>query len=36
MREFDALISGIWSQVLDLSESCRLVQVFKDRLEGIE
>jgi predicted nuclease of predicted toxin-antitoxin system len=36
MREFHALISQIWSQVLELSESCRLVQVFTDRLEGIE
>lgn len=36
MREFHALISRIWSQVLELSESCRLVQVFTDRLEGIE
>lgn len=36
MREFHALISGMWSQIVELSESCRLVQVFQDRLEGIE
>ena len=35
MREFYAHIKTIWEDVLKLSESHKLVNVFKDRIEGI-
>lgn len=36
MREFHARISEIWPAVCDLSARCRLVNVFEDRIEGID
>ncbi|HEX9945118.1 MAG TPA: DUF5615 family PIN-like protein [Thermoanaerobaculia bacterium] len=36
MREFHERISAIWPAVCELSARCRLVNVFEDRLEGIE
>ena len=36
MREFHGKISEIWPSVCELSARCRLVNVFHDRIEGIE
>lgn len=35
MREFFAVMSSIWEKVRKISEDYKLVQVFKDRIEGI-
>jgi len=35
MRDFHALLSGIWDDVCRLSATSRLVAVFKDRIEII-
>lgn len=36
MREFHERVSEIWLSVCELSARCRLVNVFHDRIEGIE
>lgn len=36
MKEFHQVITSVWPEVCALSERCRLVNVFLDRLEGIE
>lgn len=36
IREFHRKLSGLWPEICDLSERYRLVQVFEDRLEGID
>jgi predicted nuclease of predicted toxin-antitoxin system len=36
MREFHERISGIWDHVCELSTRCRLVHVFRGRIEGID
>jgi predicted nuclease of predicted toxin-antitoxin system len=36
MREFHERISGIWTTVCELSARYRLVNVFRDRVEGID
>ena len=36
MREFHERISGIWDSVCELSARYRLVNVFRDRIEGID
>lgn len=36
MREFHQRISAIWPAACELSARCRLVNVFEDRIEGIE
>ncbi len=36
MREFFAIMTAIWKDVVDLSESHKLVNVFRDRIEAIE
>jgi predicted nuclease of predicted toxin-antitoxin system len=36
MREFHRALSGIWTEVCEMSARCRLVRVFEDRLEGID
>jgi predicted nuclease of predicted toxin-antitoxin system len=36
MREFFIITTAIWNDVLDLSESHKLVNVFRDRIEAIE
>jgi predicted nuclease of predicted toxin-antitoxin system len=36
MRAFHQALSRLWVAACDLSERCRLVNVFEDRLEGIE
>lgn len=36
MREFFGVISGCWDEVCNTSEQYKLVNVFKDRIEGIE
>lgn len=36
MREFFKVIIAIWSNVIDLNENHKLVNVFRDRIEAIE
>lgn len=36
MREFYAFLTAIWDDVIDLSETHKLVNVFRDRIEAIE
>lgn len=36
MREFFTVTTAIWNDVLDLSETYKLVNVFRDRIEAIE
>jgi len=36
MRDFHQAIAGRWEQICSLSRRCKLVQVFADRLEGID
>ncbi|MEM7585480.1 MAG: DUF5615 family PIN-like protein [Acidobacteriota bacterium] len=36
MKAFHSAISKVWDEVDGLSRRCRLVQVFPDRLEGID
>lgn len=36
MREFFVVMTAIWDDVLELSESHKLVNVFRDRIEAIE
>ncbi len=36
MREFFTTAAAIWKDVLELSETHKLVNVFRDRIEGIE
>jgi predicted nuclease of predicted toxin-antitoxin system len=36
MREFHERISAVWPAVCELSASYRLVNVFEDRIEGID
>ncbi|WP_228724398.1 DUF5615 family PIN-like protein [Spirosoma sp. KUDC1026] len=35
MRDFHALISSVWEDILTLSKEYKLVIVFKDRLEAV-
>ena len=36
MREFHQLLSTLWQDVCELSQQYKLVQVYPDRLEGID
>lgn len=36
IREFFSLMNAVWADVIELSESYKLVNVFKDRIEAIE
>ncbi len=36
MRDFHGKLTAVWPDICDLSERFRLVQVFEDRLEGID
>ncbi len=36
MRDFHTFLTGIWDGVCDLSETHRLVQVYRDRIETID
>ena len=36
MKRLHQALSKVWPEVCSLSERCRLVNVFEDRLEGIE
>jgi predicted nuclease of predicted toxin-antitoxin system len=36
MRDFHVLMNAIWPQVLEMSERNKLVNVFADRIEGID
>jgi len=36
MREFFTVTTAIWNDVIELSESHKLVNVFRDRIEAIE
>lgn len=36
MREFFTVTTAIWNDVLELSETHKLVNVFRDRIEAIE
>jgi hypothetical protein len=36
MREFFAVTTAIWNDVVELSENHKLVNVFRDRIEAIE
>ncbi|MGI9055919.1 MAG: DUF5615 family PIN-like protein [Pyrinomonadaceae bacterium] len=36
MRDFFTVTTAIWSDVLELSETHKLVNVFRDRIEAIE
>jgi predicted nuclease of predicted toxin-antitoxin system len=35
MRELHAFLSSRWADVCRMSETCRLVQVYRDRIEAI-
>ena len=35
MREFHAFIEKVWEQTLSMSSTCKLVNVYADRIEGI-
>ncbi len=35
MSEFHTLISSVWNQVLEMSETHKLVNVYQDKIEGI-
>lgn len=36
LRDFNAMIENRWDSIAELSETHKLVNVFADRLEGIE
>lgn len=36
MRDFHRKLTQLWPDICDMSERYRLVQVFEDRLEGID
>lgn len=36
MREFHTVLTAIWDDIIDLSETHKLVNVFRDRIEAIE
>lgn len=36
MREFYTTLTAIWKDIIDLSETHKLVNVFRDRIEAIE
>lgn len=36
MRDFHRTLSEVWEEVCELSDRYRLVQLFEDRIEGIE
>ena len=36
MADFHRYLSGIWVDVCRASDSCRLVQVYRDRIESID
>ena len=36
IKQFHQSISQLWSEACSMSERCRLVRVFEDRIEGIE
>ena len=36
MADFHRYLSGIWTEVCRTSDSCRLVQVYRDRIESID
>lgn len=36
MRDFLTLMTAVWSDVCELSDGHKLVNVFRDRIEGIE
>ena len=35
MKDFHRFLTPIWSDVCELSRACRLVQIYKDRIETI-
>ena len=35
MKEFHQFLNHIWSDILKISEECKLVTVFVDRIEGV-
>lgn len=36
MREFHETLTALWGDIIDLSETHKLVNVFRDRIEAIE
>jgi len=36
MGDFHTYLSGIWAEVCRASDACRLVQVYRDRIESID
>ena len=36
MSEFHEVIAGRWDSICSLSNACKLVQVFSDRIAGID
>ncbi|MDT3738558.1 MAG: DUF5615 family PIN-like protein [Candidatus Kapabacteria bacterium] len=36
IQDFNSYLSKIWNEILEINESCKLVNVFSDHLEGIE
>lgn len=36
MAEFHSLISKLWPEVIKMGEKCKLVNVYPDRIEGIQ
>jgi predicted nuclease of predicted toxin-antitoxin system len=36
MKDFFAKMTSIWPDILKLSEHCKLVSVYNDRIEGVE
>lgn len=36
MKDFHLKLSQVWDQVLKMNSTCKLVNVYKDKIEGIE
>ena len=36
LRDFESYLSRIWAEVCRASDACRLVQVYRDRIETID
>lgn len=36
MKQFHSIISDNWDSICNLSQDCKLVNVFQDRIEGID
>lgn len=36
MRDFHQFLATNWREITEISQACRLVRVYRDRIEGIE